>query len=277
LNKELEALYKKYTKPEYLVTDPIQFAYRYKRKEDIEIVAFISALFSYGNVPSITKHLENLFQLFTNNPSDFFQKPKGLEQIKTKIPYYRFQTQKDIFEFLCILKLLWKENNTLEQFFLSNEKGNHRILTFQNTFWKFYKNIFHTKPDRGLEFLIGKPNLLSTNKRYWMFLRWMVRSEFPDLGIYKQIEPKDLYYPLDVHIQKMSKILNTDSRKTNDFKKVEQITQSFEKLYPQDPVKYDFPLSRLGILKKCKGHFAKEICSVCEIRAICKIINSNNF
>lgn len=107
-----------------------------------------------------------------------------------------------------------------------------------------------------------------------MFLRWMVRRGFPDFGIYTSIQPWELLFPLDIHIQRIANVLGISSRKTPDWKKAEEITEFFAKVHPADPVRADFSLSRLGILRECKTKYVKTLCEVCEIRSICGIYRS---
>lgn len=274
MNEILERLSLKYSKHEYLGTDPIQIPHSYSIIQDKEIVGFISALFSYGNVKAILNHLTNLLNLLGKNPSKFLSNTQNINQIQKHIPSYRFQTSQDIYQFLYILGILWKQSYTLELFFTS--QGNERILEFQKKFWNTYSEYYTTKPSYGLRFLIGSENPKSPHKRYWMFLRWMVRKEYPDFGIYKSISPCELLYPLDIHIQKFANVLGLSNRKTNDITKVIEITNALSKLAPLDPVKYDFPLSRLGILKECKGYYHSKLCPNCDLKSICHLSKKVN-
>jgi uncharacterized protein (TIGR02757 family) len=99
----------------------------------------------------------------------------------------------------------------------------------------------------------------------------MTRKTFPDFGIYKTFKEEDLLYPTDVHITKLSKILGITNLKTINSKFAQNITEYFKKISPKDPVKYDFALSRLGILKECKTEYYKEICNQCELKKLCKV------
>ena len=87
--KFLDLLADKYNDKIYLKSDPIDFCYRYTNKEDIEVIGFISALFSYGNVLSIKKHLEILLGLFGKSPYTFLKEGK-FSEIESKIPTSSF-------------------------------------------------------------------------------------------------------------------------------------------------------------------------------------------
>lgn len=268
-----DKLANKYSENKYLSSDPIEFCYQYKDKRDIEIVGFISALFSYGNVVAIKKHLANLFQYMGKSPFAFIQKG-DFKNLEDQITKYRFQTKNDILLFLKVLSKMILQKNTLESYFQikknPNAKLNERIVHFQKSFLDRYKEeLGNTKMSYGFLFLIGSGKQNSAHKRYCMFLRWMVQDSFPDFGIYKSISKSDLVYPADVHIVRISSILGVSNRKSVDFKLAEMITFYFKEMNKEDPLLYDFSLSRLGILKECKAEYRKEICERCELKKVC--------
>jgi uncharacterized protein (TIGR02757 family) len=79
-----------------------------------------------------------------------------------------------------------------------------------------------------------------------MYLRWMVRSDDLDMGLWSKIEKKDLLMPLDTHTFKISRKLGLLKRKSYDMKAVLELTERFRRWDSEDPVKYDFALYRLG-------------------------------
>ncbi len=265
----LNILVDKFSKLEYLKTDPIEFCYRYKEKKDIEIIGFISALFSYGNVIAIRAFLESLLAILGDSPFLNIQKNKLI------IPgnlYYRFQTNQDIKNLFKGLSRILNEYSSLELLFGEKDKPTQeRIIIFQNSLKAFLKDSKTSPLSNGLKFLTGNGNKNSANKRYNMFLRWMVRDKFPDFGIYKSFTKDNLLFPLDTHIVKISKILGITERKTIDHRMSMEITNKFKEFDADDPLLFDFPLSRLGILKECKVSFIQEICGKCELRNSCII------
>jgi len=83
-------------------------------------------------------------------------------------------------------------------------------------------------------------------KRYNMFLRWMVREDNLDMGLWKNVNPKDLILPLDTHTFKVSQKLGLLTRKTYDLKSAILITEELKKFNNEDPMKYDFAIYRIG-------------------------------
>ena len=60
LKQDLDKLVEKFEIKEFITHDPIQFPHRFERIEDIEISAFVSSLFAYGNREVFVKKLEQL-------------------------------------------------------------------------------------------------------------------------------------------------------------------------------------------------------------------------
>jgi uncharacterized protein (TIGR02757 family) len=85
-----------------------------------------------------------------------------------------------------------------------------------------------------------------------MFIRWMVRNDNRgvDFGIWKKISPSQLYIPLDLHSGYTARRLGLLTRKQNDWKAVEELTDVLREFDPADPVKYDFALFGIGVNEK---------------------------
>lgn len=257
---------------EFLATDPIKFPHRFKSREDIEVSAFIAALFSYGNVSSIFRHLEVLFLILGNSPYDFLLN-HNFKKSTVSFPYYRFQSSDDVRRFLRIFQSLLRKEGTLETFF-SDVKIHDGIIMLQKRLISEHLKIYKENAGSGLLFLIGSGSFKSANKRYLMFLRWMSRRHFPDFGLYETVSPSHLFYPLDTHIMKLSRILGLNQRSTADWKSTELLTEKFREIFPEDPVQADFALSRLGILKICRSKYDAPVCEKCSMRNLCTIYES---
>jgi uncharacterized protein (TIGR02757 family) len=80
-----------------------------------------------------------------------------------------------------------------------------------------------------------------------LFLRWMVRKDKVDPGGWQDVPWSKLIVPLDTHMHKISLKLGLTTKKHPNMRTALEITSSFKQLNPDDPVKYDFVLTRLGI------------------------------
>ncbi|MCK4410112.1 MAG: DUF2400 family protein, partial [Candidatus Eisenbacteria sp.] len=87
----------------------------------------------------------------------------------------------------------------------------------------------------------------SACKRLHLFLRWMVRSDDVDPGGWDAVPASKLIVPLDTHMHRFSLLLGLTDRKQANGRTALEITRAFRSFSPDDPVKYDFSLTRLGI------------------------------
>jgi uncharacterized protein (TIGR02757 family) len=84
-------------------------------------------------------------------------------------------------------------------------------------------------------------------KRLNLFLRWMVRCDEVDPGGWPDVPRDKLVIPLDTHMHAMGQRLGFTKRKQADRRTALEITSAFRRFAPEDPVRYDFALTRLGI------------------------------
>ena len=98
--------------------------------------------------------------------------------------------------------------------------------------------------------LLPHPDRGSACKRLNLFLRWMVRRDAVDPGGWHQIPPSQLIIPLDTHMHRVGLKLGFTHRKQGNMKTAVEITNGFKALIPEDPVRYDFVLTRLGVWGK---------------------------
>lgn len=217
--------------------DPLLIASQYKD----ESIALICALFAYGNAGFIVTFLKSL---------DFSLLESSEEQIKKALSshYYRFQKSEDVSALFIALKRL-RSVESIEDIFYRGYKKEENIL---DGLWCFMETLHSVYPrqTRGYDFLVGnvpkKVPSAGTYKRYMMYLRWMVRKDLLDMGLWSKIDKKDLLMPLDTHTFQVSRRLGLLKRKTYDMKASIELTDTLRTFDHQDPVKYDFALYRLG-------------------------------
>ena len=212
--------------------DPLMIA---KRHND-EYISLVCALFAYGNAKLIVKFLSSI-------DFSFLQNSGKIENNH----YYRFQTKQDIREFFKTMSLL-KNGVSIEKKFCEGYLKNHNILEGLSSIISYMYDI-NPYRSRGYQFLIGKIPTSKTNspyKRWNMYLRWMVRNDNLDMGLWSKVEKKDLLVPLDTHTFKLGQKFGLIKRKSYDFKAVLELTKSFRQIDPDDPVRFDFALYRIG-------------------------------
>ena len=219
--------------------DPLLIAKKYND----ESIALICALFAYGKASLIVKFLDRF---------DFSLLDETEEKIRLNLKdyYYRFQKNEDVIQFFITIKRL-KEIDSIENIFYEGYKKDNSILAGIFNLIKTIQDL-NRYDSQGYKFLIGKlPNLSKYNgqsayKRWNMYLRWVVRKDNIDMGLWNKIDKKDLILPLDTHTFNISKKLGLLKRKTYDLKSAMLITEKLKEFDNLDPIKYDFAIYRIG-------------------------------
>ncbi len=124
------------------------------------------------------------------------------------------------------------------------------LANFCNGLLGLYVETHNNQPVRGLKYLLAGPDGGSACKRLNLFLRWMIRDKDVDTGLWKSVDKAKLIMPVDVHISRLCKDLGFFNGQAVTLTAAIKITKRFAEIEPSDPVKYDFALSRVGILQK---------------------------
>ncbi len=249
---ELEKIYLIYNDKRFVHPDPLEFLYDYNDLKDREIVGIIAALLAYGKVSQILKSVSKVLKVM-EKPYYFHVNVKENQLNASFIGFvHRFTTDSDIISLLIAIKRIIKEYGTLGQcFFDVYKKEDANILNTLNRFIK----IIGEKTGNKYDSLVSKPDGNSAYKRFNLFLRWMVRKDNVDPGGWDFVDKSKLLIPLDTHMYRICSELDFTKRKQADIKTVVEITNFFKEISPQDPVKYDFALTRIGMHNKEKIKF----------------------
>jgi uncharacterized protein (TIGR02757 family) len=270
----LKKLYVKYNHRRFIKPDPLQFIYQYSNRLDMEVAGFLAAELAYGRVQQIEKSLTNLFGRMGESPFQFIRKFDDQKRAKLKDFRHRFTAGDDISNLLELLRDVFDEFGSIENFFLRGyNPGDKNIIPalskFCDSLLEMYAKAHNGRVPRGLSYLLPRPTSGSACKRLNLFLRWMVRNDDVDAGLWKSIDKTRLIVPVDVHMGRLCRILGLYDRKTVSLATAVKITESFIEIEPADPVKYDFALSRVGILGNCDGNYRLR-CEDCELFEFCR-------
>jgi len=255
------------------MSDPIRFVHRYSTRADREIVAFLASALAYGRIPQIEKDLNELFARMGESPYSFVKNFSKPDRQRLKSFKHRFNTGDDISDLLELLKTVLGRYSSIENFFVKGYNPYDKNIIpalsgFCDSLLDIYIKTHDGCPSKGLGYLLPSPSAGSACKRLNLFLRWMVRGDNVDLGLWKTIDKSKLIVPVDVHLARISGLLGFCRRKTVSLASAIEITAGFTEIEPADPVKYDFALNRLATLRKCTGRHQSG-CQFCELFGFC--------
>ncbi|MDR2400372.1 MAG: TIGR02757 family protein [Deferribacteraceae bacterium] len=252
-----EYLYAKYNTPDYIKTDPIFFPHNLSGNR--EFTAFTAALFAYGNVKAMQNFLKDYFSSTGTDPFNPVLNGRGIK--------YRFQSAADVKKYAVVMQKAYEDFGSLENLFLESSAAGGIYSAAEKAFHVIRTRYLSEKPTHGLSFLFALPNR-SASKRLNMFLRWMVRQDVVDFGLWKGFRKEELSIPLDTHIHRLCVNLRVIEQGSKGVCAVKKVNAFFRELSPDDPAKYDFALTRLGIAKGC-AYEPSPACALCEEKDIC--------
>ncbi len=234
--------------PDFIKNDPICIPRSFSKKQDIEIAGLFSAVFAWGNRPTIINKAKKLMALMDNAPFQFCTQHTAADIKKLlNFKHRTFQTT-DLLYFIEFLNHHYSKYPSLENAFTFNL--HKKDITIEKGLSGFYNYFFSLPniPERTRKH-IATPEKRSTCKRLNMYLRWMVRRDTcgVDLGIWEKISPSQLVCPIDVHVARVGRRLSLLKRQQTDWQSALELTETLRNWDPNDPVKYDFALFGLGV------------------------------
>lgn len=242
----LEEKWQKYENEAFIGDDPIAIPRSMRKKEDIEIIAFLTATIAWGNRKSIMTNARRMVEIMDGEPHAFLTQAGALELQRASNFVHRTFNSTDFLYFIAALANIYKLHGGLESVFTSAFRQDGLAASAIHHFRAVFFELDF--PERTLKH-VADPLKGSSAKRINMFLRWMVRSadRGVDFGLWTSISPAQLAIPLDVHTGNIARALGLLERPTNDWRAVEELMVALRAFDSADPVKYDFALFGTGV------------------------------
>jgi len=280
----LEDLYCRLNRREFVHPDPLEVLYDYPDPLDREVVGLVAASLAYGRVKGI---LNSVHAVLARMPAPRrFVTETPPEQIRAAFAGFkhRFATGDQLAALLIGAGRLIARHGSLGAAFAAACKpADETVIPALSAFVAELIDLSKTDatalaperrrlsrspgrpkgalgpdapptepPKRGDsggigEHLLPRPERGSACKRLNLWLRWMVRRDAVDPGGWTGVSPAQLIVPLDVHMHRICRALGLTQRNAADLRTAVEITDAFRRFAPDDPVRYDFALTRLGI------------------------------
>lgn len=251
LKRKLDFFYKQYHLPAYLNTDPIQCVHRFLTDSDREIAGLVASVLAYGRAEIIIRNCEWIFEKTGLAITDFVKETSFKEKKKVLKGFkHRFNDEVDMALLLECVSIILKQCGSMERLFLQCGKDDTKqSLIFFSRFFKDQGMAVLGTRKKSYEYFFPSPESGSACKRLNMYLRWMVRPDDSiDFGIWKNVSPSILIIPVDTHIASIARTLEMTERGSADWLMAEQITSVLRTIDPDDPVRFDFSLCRVGMI-----------------------------
>ena len=257
--------------------DAIRYPLRYPDPADREIVALLSACLAYGRVDLFGPWIEWALARMGESPHRFMLgfDPAAHARVFDGF-HYRFNRPSDLVALCLSGRRVLSEHGSLGTFFTRGfEQAGGRVGPALETFVEGFvggdlSGVFPgNQLSYGYRHWFPRPSTGGACKRLLLFLRWMVRREPPDFGLWTGVPPAALLIPVDTHIENMARSIGLTRRRTRNWKMAEEITARLRGLDPDDPVKYDFALCHKRMSGQCLNRRDTEVCAPCSLRPVC--------
>jgi uncharacterized protein (TIGR02757 family) len=258
-------------------TDPVHIVRRFSAPEDREIVGFCAAGLAFGRVASVLQSIESLLAVMGSHPARFvrdFDPARERDRLTPLV--HRWIRGRDLMALLLILQRMLRESGSIEAFFLEgDDPGQPHVGTALDSFStralatdlrEAYGR--RVPKQRGVTYFFPRPSAGSACKRLNLFLRWMVRRDEIDLGVWTHLSPARLIVPLDTHVIRLGRCLRLTRYTSPGWKMASEITASLRNVDALDPVRYDFALCHVGMMNAC-GFGKPQRDSQCPLKGLC--------
>jgi uncharacterized protein (TIGR02757 family) len=257
------------------VSDPVWTVHRYEGAADREVVAFIASALAFGRVQSVLNSIEGMLAVMGTSPAAFvrgFEPARDRDRFKHLV--HRWTNGADFAALAWILRQMIDRSGSIENFFvegLANDAIDvgEALQSFSTRALALdVAAVYRRKPKPGVAYFFSRPSSGGACKRLNLFLRWMVREDRVDLGVWKKVRPGQLIVPLDTHIIRVGQCLRLTRFKSPGWRMAADITASLRAIDPVDPIKFDFSICHLGMMNAC-GFGKKTGNSRCPLKGAC--------
>jgi len=241
--RALEYQYRRFNRRCFVRPDPLEALYAYEDPADREVVGLIASSLAYGRVAQILRSVGRVLGPMGPSPARFLRDTNPARLARTFAGFkHRFTTDQELVALLAGARRVRRRRGSLEAC-LARAVGpkDQTVLPALRAL-------------TGEIAAAGRPGSLlpdpargSACKRLNLFLRWMARRDDVDPGPWRSVPARLLVVPLDTHMHAIARALGLTRRRSADLRTALEVTEAFRAVRPDDPVRYDFSLTRLGI------------------------------
>ena len=245
----LDRINDKVEQPDYIEYDPVQFMHMFTDKKDIELAGFFAATMAWGRRDIVVAKVDDLLKRMNYQPHKFVMSYKQKDFLVLKGFKHRTFKPIDIHGLILALQNIYHEYSDFESFWETcRDIGLKQKRPFLSVFHERFFSMSSDLANRTRKH-VSDPEKGSTCKRLYMYLRWAIRKNSPvDVGIWNFLEPSELLIPFDVHVARQARKYGLITRRSDDWKTVNQLTETLALMNPDDPARYDYALFGIGAL-----------------------------
>ena len=240
----LDPLVGRYQRPAFIEDDPISVVWAFDDPADQETIGLYAALLAWGRRSVILAKLADLVERMDGRPHRFVRDFGPGRHARLDGFKHRTFSSADAVALTTAVRAALEAHGSLGALFASGLVEGQDIGP---AIQRFSDTLLAIAPEAGVRSKhLARPSTGSACKRLSMYARWMTRPGPVDLGLWPGVRPDQLVIPLDVHTGTQARRLGLLTRRTDDWRAVQELTGVCRALCPEDPARYDFALFGLG-------------------------------
>lgn len=276
LRTSLEPLYHAFNR-ERSAIDPIELVRPYASARDREIAGFVASALAFGNVISVIQSGRAVLERMGRSPFEYVSRfdPVGHAGDFAGVGH-RWIRSRDIVALLWLLRQMLERSGSVERFF--GEGDDRAAADIEGGLESFttralgldLTRAYGVVPARpAVAYFFTRPSQGSACKRLNLYLRWMVRDDSVDLGVWSSVAPSRLIVPLDTHVIRLARCLRLTRYTSPGWRMAVDVTRALRVLDPEDPIRFDFAICHVGMMGGC-GYGERRGSAQCPLKGVCR-------
>lgn len=258
--------------PREVDRDPVRAIHRYPDPADAELVSLVASAVAFGNVKALLRKLDDALDRLGPSPARSADDPASVRRALRGWKH-RVYVAGDLAALVIGARRVQVTHGSMGAF-VGASLARHGALrpALTDLVDALREGGLALRRTTGARHILPDPRGTSGCKRLLLFCRWMVRGpDGVDLGLWREhVPPAALLVPVDVHIHKLARNLGLTDRTTPSLVTTAEITDALRRFDPADPVRFDFALCHMGMLRACPSRRDPIRCDGCPVRAVCR-------
>lgn len=275
LASSLDRLYRDFNRGDS-AADPVHLVRPFSNSADREVAGFCAAALAFGRVASVIASIQTLLRIMGPHPAEYVRSfDPAAPHPELRAMVHRWTRGVDLAALIWILRQMLDRAGSVERFFAEGlTEGDPDIEPALDRFSTRalaldVAEVYGGNPRRpGVCYFFPRPSAGSACKRLNLYLRWMVRQDEVDLGVWRLVSPAQLIVPLDTHVIRLGRCLRLTRYTSPGWKMAAEITAALRRLDPEDPIRFDFSICHVGMMNAC-GFGRSRGDSQCPLRGLC--------
>ena len=264
----------RFPKAARLASDPVHLAHAYAEERDVELAALVASSLAFGRASSLIVKARAVLEPLGPRPSE-----RVMELRDREVPRHldgwthRWVKGADVARLLQGAGRLLREHGTLGAAFRAGLRADDPPDHLLPAMRRFARALGGGGAmTLGSRTVLSLPDGHAASKKWCLFLRWMVRpADGVDLGLWGDVGTARLTIPLDTHVARIGAYVGLTDRRSPGWAMAREITSNLARYAPEDPTRYDFALSHLGIMGGCPRRRDARRCAACDLVRACRL------